>query len=395
MNLIICKCVLIASVLLLMVVTTMYWMLTSQYKKSLTLKANIKDVVLKLDGSIELTIKFPVGSPGLEALKRLYNENTENANDTPTFNVSRVSSSTNNEKRTSYPIASGQYLLNNPHICSGINPLHFLIVVHTAPNNFERRRDIRTTWANKNAYRGINIKHAFFLGTDSNKQTLSLIENESVTHGDIVQGDFVDTYHNLTHKGILLLRWITEHCAHAQLIIKTDDDMFINIVEIHLKILSQHKPNDKLIMCHLRPNGTSPIQRDKGKWQVNDKYFRHMINYPVTYCNGYAVIISPGLVPALYHASLYTPFFWVDDVYLFGMLPSKINGVHYKNVVGNYSLAHDRGLKCFESSTPCKYIVVSAGKTGLMETLWIKCLQNLSPNGQKYIDDNLRKILQK
>lgn len=51
-------------------------------------------------------------------------------------------------------------------------------------------------------------------------------------YGDIVQEDFVDSYRNLTHKAIMALRWVSQNCQNAKLILKADDDIFINIFKL-------------------------------------------------------------------------------------------------------------------------------------------------------------------
>ena len=55
---------------------------------------------------------------------------------------------------------------------------------------------------------------------------------ESADHGDLVQGSFTDSYRNLTYKNVMGLLWVTQFCSHAQYIVKTDDDMFLDIFEI-------------------------------------------------------------------------------------------------------------------------------------------------------------------
>ena len=58
------------------------------------------------------------------------------------------------------------------------------------------------------------------------------VSNESHEYGDIVQEDFIDTYANLTVKTLMLLKWFTENCADTQYVMKTDDDMYINLVKL-------------------------------------------------------------------------------------------------------------------------------------------------------------------
>lgn len=61
---------------------------------------------------------------------------------------------------------------------------------------------------------------------------------EVADFGDIIEEDFLDTYHNLTLKSIAMLKWINLTCygsnnstrsSMPQYVLKTDDDVFINI----------------------------------------------------------------------------------------------------------------------------------------------------------------------
>ena len=47
-----------------------------------------------------------------------------------------------------------------------------------------------------------------------------------------LQGDFLDTYHNLSYKEIMGNLWISEFCEQAEFVVKTDDDQFIDLYEV-------------------------------------------------------------------------------------------------------------------------------------------------------------------
>ena len=51
------------------------------------------------------------------------------------------------------------------------------------------------------------------------------LELEAEQEGDIVQGDFQDTYHHLSYKSIMGKLWAATFCEQAQFVVKTDDDM--------------------------------------------------------------------------------------------------------------------------------------------------------------------------
>lgn len=54
------------------------------------------------------------------------------------------------------------------------------------------------------------------------------ISKEQESFDDIIQENFIDTYHNLTIKSVLMLRWFVQNCRQAKYLFKTDDDMFVD-----------------------------------------------------------------------------------------------------------------------------------------------------------------------
>ena len=58
------------------------------------------------------------------------------------------------------------------------------------------------------------------------------LEDENAKHHDIIQGSFAYTYINLSYKNIMGKRWVSTFCEHAEFVVKTDDDMFIDLYEV-------------------------------------------------------------------------------------------------------------------------------------------------------------------
>ena len=59
-----------------------------------------------------------------------------------------------------------------------------------------------------------------------------MIENGQTLLTCLIQGDFMDTYHNLSYKEIMGNLWISEFCEQAEFVVKTDDDQFIDLYEV-------------------------------------------------------------------------------------------------------------------------------------------------------------------
>lgn len=295
-------------------------------------------------------------------------------------------------KKTNYPLTiDSPYLINNPDICQEVKNLTFVIIVHTAPNHFERRRTIRETWANKNFYKKISVRIIFLLGKPINDKLQFSIENENLIYRDLIQGNFQDSYKNLTHKGVLGFRWITENCQHTKMVIKVDDDVYVNIFKLYTEIFPKYHNKSRYLLCHVRHKNTSPIIRSNEplKWKVKDDEFQGLRYYPTTYCNGYVVFISSDLIRAMYQASFSTPFFWIDDVYLYGLLPAKVQNVTYHNLVSIFTLNQGHGLRCFVGNSTCKYLVSNAWRPDVMKSLWLATLAKLKNDSRQYVSHQL------
>ena len=53
------------------------------------------------------------------------------------------------------------------------------------------------------------------------------MKDEIDTYGDMLIGDYVDSFHNLTIKDAMMLQWVKSKCR-ARYIFKGDDDVFVS-----------------------------------------------------------------------------------------------------------------------------------------------------------------------
>ena len=63
-------------------------------------------------------------------------------------------------------------------------------------------------------------------------QYYSKVKEERDKYNDIVQGNFHDSYRNLTYKNMFGLLWVSNFCEQAEFVIKTDDDMYVDLYEV-------------------------------------------------------------------------------------------------------------------------------------------------------------------
>ena len=155
-----------------------------------------------------------------------------------------------------------------------------LIVVVSAPDGYIRRNAIRSTWASiyqkhKDILRHTNpfpqnrhyhsedvVKTVFLIGKSKAREHRDLVLTEAILYGDIVLGELSEDYRNLTMKTRLGLKWAYYHCQ-ARYIVKTDDDVFMNPVQLVEWLKDQPQKNFYTGWC----NFGSPVVRDKNnKW---------------------------------------------------------------------------------------------------------------------------------
>ncbi|XP_060596797.1 beta-1,3-galactosyltransferase 1-like [Ruditapes philippinarum] len=275
-----------------------------------------------------------------------------------------------NATNPKYPLTiHAPYLIENPHLCSSVSNLSVLVVVNTATDHFERRLAIRETWTNDKYYNHLGIVRVVFLiGKPKNEIIQNIINKEANQFKDILQGDFVDTYFNLTHKGVMGYKWITERCRNAKHIVKVDDDILVNMFSYFQKIHQNKSVKNAHVFCDYR---TTPVFRDKRiKWFVSENQFRGVKVYK-NFCRGKFVSIKNDVVPSLYISASKTPFFKLDDVLLYGYVMHNVPGLRYQTLYKeNMKDVNKDGINCLEKEQDkCQAIIIqSGGQTQLIDT---------------------------
>ncbi|XP_013392410.1 beta-1,3-galactosyltransferase 1 [Lingula anatina] len=202
-----------------------------------------------------------------------------------------------------------------------------LIYINSAIENRKRRDFIRKTWgANINVIELV-IKVVFVLGTLPSYNDYDVdTKREHEVHGDILQGDFIDNYMNLTYKGVLGLTYAA-NCSTARYILKVDDDVLVNIFRLKYHIDTYAPALTDKLQCFLYGGYDADVSRKpKAKWCMNRDEF--LDTYYPDFCGGSAVLMTLTTAEKLITETWTTPFYWVDDVYVFGLLAYKANIGH-------------------------------------------------------------------
>jgi len=125
------------------------------------------------------------------------------------------------------------------------------------------------------------------------------------------------------------------------------------------------------------------------KWCVSENEFPGR-TYP-QYCAGIGYIISSPLVPLLYNASHYTPFFWIDDVYVTGLLAKKLPaGVKYVDTLKHFTLDADEAIGQYQNrSEPVKFYFVHPQNEEKFTKLWRLAIERITPEQRLTVNDRI------
>ena len=167
-------------------------------------------------------------------------------------------------KKEKIPLTlTSEFIINPTKLCPANQPLDYIILVNSATGNSKKRDTIRNTYGKKNLLKNMNQRVAFLLGKDRLKNGNKHIRHEASRYGDVIQGDFKDSYHNLTLKGVMGLRWVSEFCPGVKVVMKVDDDVFVNIFNVGMNIYPNFTRESRTIGCKIGYNNTREIFRDK------------------------------------------------------------------------------------------------------------------------------------
>merc|ERR1711936_988369 len=153
--------------------------------------------------------------------------------------------------------------------------LFLLVIVFSAIKNFNERQTIRDSWASDEIPNSQVIFLLGHVGNDSIPLQIN-VTKESETFGDILQEDFIDSYANLSLKTLMMLKWYEQSCSHVPYVLKTDDDVYINMNNLYKLVKMNKIPN--LLMGTLIC-GAVPIRDPYNKW-YSPHYMYDKKRYP-------------------------------------------------------------------------------------------------------------------
>lgn len=222
-----------------------------------------------------------------------------------------------------------RYLLDHRDKCTGKDVL-LLLFVKTSPENIERRNAIRSTWGNETYIQstlGVTVKVVFALGapqTMRKKPTWSKgswggfqeqLIREDRLYGDLIQQDFLDSFHNLTLKLIMQFHWMHSHCAHAHFLMTADDDIFVHMPNLVSYLQGMRNRGITDFWIGRVHRGAPPNRSKDSKYYVPFEMYKWLM-YP-DYTAGAGYVVSGDVANKIYQATLtLNASIYIDDVFM-------------------------------------------------------------------------------
>ena len=267
-------------------------------------------------------------------------------------------------------------IIDSPDICTlkgDQTAIKLLIFIHSAPGNSFGRGIVRETWLEYCKNNTGGVRYAFLIGEVVENTTIK--ENvliESQKFGDIIKGDFIDSYNNLTYKTIMGFKWVSTRCSAAKAVMKTDDDSYVNVPNA-LKIVRNKFSlllNGVVGKCYQKSNP----RRDKNdKWYVSKETYPR--KYYPEYCSGSGYMTSYQIARKIYEISSSIPFFHIEDVFV-GMCIEKL-GYHMKTLPGFSSYYPDKVDLCMLKGD--SFVTLEdVGPHSIRKAWNLKCPSNLT-----------------
>ena len=196
--------------------------------------------------------------------------------------------------------------------------IFLVVLVKCRPNEKYDRQQVRRTWGGVTQVLGRRALTMFLIGQTTDPTANQLLRNEDGTHHDFIQEDFIDSYHNMTYKNIMGLKWVTLFCPQASYVLSIDSDMTLNIVHLVRRLI--RKPRVNFAEGHLRRDPL-PHRHKSSKWYTPLEMYPEPTYAP--FLNGACYVMSGDVGMAIYRESIHVRFLQWDDVFI-GLVMKKI-----------------------------------------------------------------------
>ena len=197
-----------------------------------------------------------------------------------------------------------------------LQDLFLVILVSSSAEAYKNRMVIRHTWGTDNALHR-KWKTVFLIGDGGSVDISDRISREAQIFGDIIQGDYAETFANKVFKIQSGFEWAAKYCSFHYLL-KTDDDVFVNTRGLIEFLSGTGSVNTEFYFGHLMHG--SPVLRT-GFYSVSKE--DHPEDVYKDYISGGGYMLSKDLVLKFIQMFDVVKPLKIDDAYI-GMLAADI-----------------------------------------------------------------------
>ena len=284
-----------------------------------------------------------------------------------------------------------KFTLLNSDTCRGAN-VDILILVPSRPGSAHTRAAIRSTYGKLSSDRiaAVNniqltkvVRVLFLTGTTSNMTQLTWVHNENKNFQDVIETEVEDTYYNLTAKILHGLKWVTLNCPDVKFLVKADEDVFINVIELVRQLVKFESSDTDIVLGTIQARSKHTWVHRDGRWGVPYNVYP-LTSYP-PYAQGNCYILSGTLLPKIIETAPYFPYLHIEDAFITGILAGKLHHARLINLKRNA-----RWLWYDVVPDPCKFVMfkyISSSNMSPhnMNTVWnILLHQNFTICDKKY-----------
>lgn len=220
-----------------------------------------------------------------------------------------------------------QWIINNPKRCESTSSKRVVLVLIQSLREHSTERDaIRKTWLSvKDTYENWDVRGLFLLGepTDRTKYfyqnfELKSLENESLTHGDIVLGNYRESFKNQSYQHMMGYKWTINFCQNADFVITLEDNMFLDIFAwLDWRKAARNRADFSCIVF----SRSEPVRKSNDVFYISKKDWPEQF-FP-DYCSGLGYITDIESIAKVYSVSHVNSFVWVSDALVTGILRRK------------------------------------------------------------------------
>ena len=276
-----------------------------------------------------------------------------------------------------------EFLLNSD-VCAddddaGSSVVELLILVTSHPGHVQLRRAFRRSLP-ASVLRKFNIRRLFLLSQINPDQSgyqqvdQTVIEQEHLTYRDIAQGDFKESYKHLSYKHVMGLKHAAHFCPQAELVLKMDDDTAVDFFQLLHLVREKGLSGPRICGAVMTGDELLPQRNRSSKWFVSYEEYA-LPRYP-PFVSGWAYVSTIEAARLLVKHSESSPFFWIDDVYVTGIL-SNLSGLNRPLEIRPQLTIYSDHLSCCiqHKNQICDYLILPSADPAALEIFYRQVLE--------------------